>query len=115
MKRCIFTNDELQRMIADRISSVDAHSQPDVRSTNLAIADAFQELLDRRLDAEALKKSGVAIKLAIAHVSMLRDQAVSNKMTASAACLDMQLELLKKFDLPTTTAPQTQGSLEMTI
>jgi predicted ABC-class ATPase len=104
MRQCLLTNEELQRMIADRISSVDAHSQPDVRSTNLAIADAFQELLARRLDAEAMKKSGVALKLAMAHVSMLRDHAVDKKMTASAACLEMQLELLKQFD--TDSQPQ---------
>lgn len=98
MKACIFTNDELRRMVADRISSVNAHSQPDVKTTNLAIADAFQELLDRRLEAETMKKSGAAMKLAVAHVSMLRDQAISSNMTASAACLDMQLELLRKYD-----------------
>lgn len=101
MRQCNFTNDELRRMISDRFSSVNQHSQPDVRSTNLAIADAFQELLDRRLDAEAMKKSGVAgvaMKLAVAHISMLRDHAIDKNMTASAACLESQLELLKKFD-----------------
>jgi hypothetical protein len=99
MKECIFTNDELRRMVADRVQSVlHAGTNPDVKTTNLAIADAFQELLDRRLEAEAMKKSGVAMKLAVAHVSMLRDQAISKNMAASAACLDMQLELLKQYD-----------------
>jgi hypothetical protein len=98
MKLCVFTNDELKQMVSDRIHGVSKHSDENVRSTNLAIADAFQELLDRRLEAEAMKKSGVAMKLAVAHVSMLRDKAVENKMTASAACLDMQLELLKQYD-----------------
>jgi hypothetical protein len=101
MRLCEFTDEELERMIADRKKGVDyTHGDETVRSTQLAIAGVFEELLDRRR-ADALQtRTGAAMKLAIAHIEMLREHAVEKDKPLAVACLDTQLKLLKEFDQP---------------
>jgi len=101
MQICDITNEELERMIADRRKGVDyTHGDETVRATQLAIAGIFQELLDRRIAAARQTSAAIAMKLAIAHIEMLRQHAVEKERPLSVACLDTQLQLLKEFDQP---------------
>jgi hypothetical protein len=101
MQLCNFTDEELERMVADRSKGVDyTHGDETVRATQLAIGGAFQELLDRRRADALHAKTGVAMKLAIAHIEMLRGHALDQDRPLAVACLDMQLAVLKEFDQP---------------
>lgn len=95
------TDEALEQIAADHTKAA-AWNGVDQRrkDTALAYAGALHELLDRRRAAELRTRTAPAIKLAIAHVEVLRKQAIASGSPAAQACLDMQLSLLKEYDKP---------------
>lgn len=103
MRLCEFTDDELELLgsqCLERASRASKYALTEVAAVQTARAAVFHELLDRRREDAARKRTVPAIKLAIAHVETLRDSARANNQQAAIACLDMQLELLKEYDKP---------------
>lgn len=101
MRLADFTDDELDLMgnqCLERAARASKYGLAEVAKVQTARATVFHELADRRREDAARRRTVPAIKLAIAHVEMLRDSATANNQQAAIACLDMQIELLKEYD-----------------